>query len=88
MEAAIAVRLDVEVLAWLRGYSTEVKRTLYEQVLSRERRRNIPTRERKAVAPIGRAPHTVCCLRPAAVQTALVPAGIAPRGGKPQRQYE
>jgi hypothetical protein len=84
----MAVCLDIEVLAWLCGHSTEVKRTLYEQVLSGERRRSIPTRERKAVAPIGRAPHTVCCLRSAAVQTALVPAGIALRSGKPQRQYE
>ncbi|MEA2744916.1 MAG: hypothetical protein QOG25_3287 [Acetobacteraceae bacterium] len=42
----MAVCLDIEVLAWLCGHSTEVKRTLYEQVLSGERRRSIPTRER------------------------------------------
>jgi hypothetical protein len=59
MEAAIAVHLEVAVLAWLRGNSTEVKRTLHEEVLSGERRRNIPTRERKAIAPIGGAPYRV-----------------------------
>jgi hypothetical protein len=46
------------------------------------------TRESEAVAPIGGAPHTVCCLRLSAVPAALVRAGIAPRGGRPQHQYE
>jgi hypothetical protein len=37
---------------------------------------------------MGSAPHTVFWLRLSAMQAALVPAGIAPRRGKPQRQYE
>jgi uncharacterized protein (DUF4415 family) len=38
MEAAISIRLDAEVLAWLRakgpGYSTEINRILREKMLS------------------------------------------------------
>ena len=38
MEAAISVRLDAEVLAWVRakgpGYSTEINRSLREKMLS------------------------------------------------------
>jgi hypothetical protein len=40
MEAAIAIPLDAEALAWLREaarHSTEVKRTLREEVLSQAR---------------------------------------------------
>jgi hypothetical protein len=47
-----------------------------------------PTRQRGAVAPISGAFHTVRCLRFSAVQAAMAPVGIAPRGGKPQRQHE
>jgi hypothetical protein len=47
-----------------------------------------PMRQRGAVAPIGGAFHTVRCLRFSAEQAALAPVGIAPRGGKPQRQHE
>jgi len=38
MEAAISIRLDAEVLAWLRakgpGYGTEINRILREKMLS------------------------------------------------------
>jgi hypothetical protein len=48
----------------------------------------VPQREREAVAPMGGAPHTVCCPHLSAAQAALVQAGIASRSGRPRRQKE
>ena len=92
METAIAIRLDAEVLAWLREaarlqHGGQAHPARGGCSARRETPRH-PMRGREAVAPIGDAPHTVCCLRLSAVQAALVPAGIARRRGRPQRQYE